>query len=464
MDSPSLREYGNGWMELFTVERQGSFLRLMLTFSTEQVSAIRQSLSGKASEWESILPNLRHEARLAEHPAELVRDADGGLSVHRWRFPDIAEGALVPKRALVRLGKADGIELRFDRVEMWLFELGFGFLTFEVSLESGAVSHWLALLHQSRYLADKRRIQLVMQDGEDTLETIIARVMASLQPGEWWKPIDIPRTLRSYLVLSVARVSHDDSPPAGRCDPVLERRLLYHVCEQAPPQRRLDLPTSTARGDYVRGDSFEYADGVHFVASREGVAFVAIDRDMTDEFWKSTMVNHLRSAYYLHYVMTQYQRHAIESLRRAVQDAERDQQISEEEWRRVKQRSARVRASGFFVELARTNNHARFERLVRDMAQVDRLFSLTTRAVDDLVALKIEAIEAERISRQKALQKRWEGFATAGAFGSLLLGFLSVNLRGFTTEGEGLRIGLAIALFSGFLGAGFLIGRRNSGR
>lgn len=465
----------NSWIEDFRVERQGSFLRLIFSFrisDPQKLQVARSSLAGGAGDWKPIVEFLRSEARLAEHAAELVREPDGGLSVHKWNLRDSKSVDPVPHCALVRLKKtADDASLVIDAVETWLFELGFGYLVFEVRLDTPDLRRWLALLHWSRHLDSKRCAKLLIEGSELTFEAIAAKLLGTLAPGAWWEPIDIPRTLRSYFSLCVARADSLGMAPVGRCEPDLQRRLLYHVCEQAPPHRLLHLPTGTARGDFVRGDSFEYAEGVHFVASREGVAYVAIDRDMQDEFWGKTMVGHLRTAYFLHYLVTQYQRHAIEGLRRAVESAERDQRISDEEWRKVKDHSARVRSAGFFVELARTNNHSRFERLVRDMAQVDRLFDLTTRAVDDLVAMKIEGIEAEQARRQteqarrqQELQERWAWIGTPIAVTSLFLGFMSMNLRGWTTEGEGLSIDRAFLLVLGVAAigtlGGFLIARK----
>jgi len=461
----------NSWIEGFRVERQGSFLRLIFSFRMGDsgcVQSLRAALAEQGADWTSIVPSLRAEARLAEHAAELLRESDspGGLTVHKWNFRDRKSTDPIPARARVRFTKhAEEVDFAIDRVELWLFGLGFGYVALEVSLAGPELRRWLEMLHWARHLDSGRGPKLRVADVETTLEEVLRRVLTSLSPGDWWEAIDIPRTLRSYLCLSVSRVGHLGLAPVGRCAPELQRQLLYQICEQAPPHRLLHLPTGAGRGDYVRGDSFEYSDGVHFVASREGVAYVAIDRDMGEEFWGNTMVNHLRASYFLHYLATQYQRHAIEGLRRAVESAERDQRISDEEWRKVKEHSTRVRSAGFFVELARTNNHARFERLVRDMAQVDRLFDLTTRAVDDLVAMKIEGIEAEQARRQteqarrqQELQERWAWIGTPIAATSLCLGFMSMNLRGWTTEGEGLSIDRAFLLVLGVAAIGALAG------
>jgi hypothetical protein len=467
----------NDWIETLRVETKGSFLRLIFSFrvgDSGRVQSLRAALGEQGVDWTSIVPSLRAEARLAEHAAELLRESDspGGLTVHRWNFRDRRSTDPIPARARVRFTKhAEDVDLAIDRVELWLFGLGFGYVALEVSLASSELRRWLEMLHWARYLDSGRGPKLRVADVETTLEEVLRRVLTSLSPGDWWEVIDIPRTLRSYLCLSVSRVGHLGLAPVGRCAPELQRQLLYQICEQAPPHRLLHLPTGAGRGDYVRGDSFEYSDGVHFVASREGVAYVAIDRDMGEEFWGNTMVNHLRAPYFLHYLATQYQRHAIEGLRRAVESAERDQRISDEEWRKVKDHSARVRSAGFFVELARTNNHARFERLVRDMAQVDRLFDLTTRAVDDLVAMKIEGIEAEQskrqlelAQRQKQLQDRWAWIGTMFAISSVFLAFMSMNLRGITTsEEEGLHFGVALSLTLAVSWLGRVIGLRMSG-
>ena len=66
------------------------------------------------------------------------------------------------------------------------------------------------------------------------------------------------------------------------------------------------------------------------------------------------MPNHLRRVYFVTYLLTQYQRQAIELLRRKVAKAGRDQNISADEWHEIRKLSAAVKSHGYFVEVAQT--------------------------------------------------------------------------------------------------------------
>ena len=166
------------------------------------------------------------------------------------------------------------------------------------------------------------------------------------------------------------------------------------------------------------------------------------------------------------YLLTQYQRQAIETLRRRVSRAGRDQDISPVEWRDIQRLSASVKSHGYFVEVAQSNNHARFERMVRGLAQVDRLFELTTKAVDEITGLKLEEHERHKAEAQRVhartmahKQRLWTIGGAAVAFASLALTFLNVNISSLT-DGEGMQLWLVLALALGFGSLGGVVGYR----
>jgi hypothetical protein len=451
----------NPWTESFSVIEGASFLRLVYSFESKESSfhqRVQQAVPNSAGRWKSARSGMVAEAKLAGHAAVLF-GLDGPaseLEVLAWTFQNRNEHEPVPREVDVQLPKEPELaRLRFEKVELWHFAGGLGYLVLELKVKSPNLRVWLNAVHHLRFLRNDNRVQALVittaagERVETNLESIISKVLLSLAPenGVEWSEIDLRDMLRPLMCLSVGPQSEPLRPRNSEDS----RRLLYHVCELAPPHRPMHMP----KGEFLRGDFFEYSEGAHFVASRDGCSFVAIDQAYDHEFWKATMVGHLRTGYFTHYLLTQFQRHSIERLRRLVEHATRDTSIDDEEWQKLREQSAQLRASGYFVELASTNNHARFERMIRGMAQLDRLFDLTTRAVDDLVSLKIEAHESEQSRRQVEFQSRWEWIGVPVAATGLALGFFSMNLRGITTAEEG--VGFVQALVGLLVWIGFFV-------
>jgi hypothetical protein len=226
----------------------------------------------------------------------------------------------------------------------------------------------------------------------------------------------------------------------------------------------LELP-SAQEGQLIRGSEYQYSERAHFVASRDGCSFVALDHDPVTEFWRTTMRGHLRRAYFAHYLLTQYQRHSIEELRRAVAQVDEALDTNDKHWRLLRAQGAKIRSHGYFAELAISNNHVQFERFVREIAQVDRLFEATTAAVDDLVALRLEDHERDKAARLHRNQLLWAQMGGAFALPTLTLAFLGVNIPHCTSHEDGIELPALLlltiaALTIGWIGGQFLRPRR----
>jgi hypothetical protein len=498
MQSAAGKQRPNEWLEAIQVEQGSSFLRLVYAFELGVASMreLRTAMRAATDSWELGNDQIVGDSTLTRHVQELFQRPANAPSLLVFHYAPARNGpkswpksaSWVRPRSASRAGSPE-VALNFgasrkDRwfgPSLWLFDMGLGYLTIDVRPASDQASVWLDALHCLRLGAAERAGKVRFHPEEDqagagargdrTLYQLASEWLASLLPwdaadGGGIEPIDLRNQLRSFAALYF-RSSPLASPPHD-----LQRRLLYQICDLAPSWRPLDPPIG-AGADHVRGAYFEYSQQAYFVATREGCAFVACDKDLSHPFWRENMPEHLRQIYFTVYLLTQYQRQAIERLRRLVADHGRDAQIANDEWLEIRKLSAKVKSHGFFVELAQSNNHSRFERMVRDLAEVDRLFDLTTKAVDATVALQIEAHEqakAEHVRLQEAdARRRQRAWTIAGgtlAAPTLLFTLLNVNIRGWTTGPEEglswawvLSLGIASGLV-GCLGSVWLIGGR----
>lgn len=464
----------NEWLDGCRIAGTQSSIRLVYSFQSdpETLQRVRDACSARTDQWKDARATAIGESALTGHAAELLEQMGNGVPLAVFELhagPRGNRSGLWPLSGVWKTGRVNSkrsIKLGFQAPHLWLFDIGVGFVVFDINGLGPNPRDWLSALHHLRHLtlrnsAGELTFDMDSDEPQANLQSLLQNLLGSLLPSQprWWGQVDIKQQLRSFATLYVAR---DRVYPAPHD---FERRILYHVCELAPPERSFSLPDETAE-DRLRGEHYCYAKGAHFVASREGCSFVAIDADLDYPFWSSTMPNHLRRVYFVTYLLTQYQRQAIELLRRKVAKAGRDQNISADEWHEIRQLSAAVKSHGYFVEVAQSNNHARFEQMVRGLAQVDRLFELTTKAVDEITSLKLEEHErmkaAAQQQRERDLARKqhyWTIGAAAVAFASLLLTFLNVNIAGIT-DGKGmppLNVILLAVLFAVF---GAILGYR----
>jgi hypothetical protein len=460
------------WLDDGTIAIKQSSIRLIYSFQADPsvLMRVRSACANNPNQWKDVRISALGEGSLTGHAAELLEQLhdDAPLAVYEFvRSRREKADPCWPSNANWSVGNRNdlrAVELNFETPQLWLFDIGLGYVVFDAKVGGTKASDWLSALHHLRHLSPRRKsrpleFDLPVTTQVDGLRGLIHRLLESLLPSlpAWWQPIDMKEQLRSFAALYVNRSSM--SP----VETEFERRFLYQVCELAPPDRPFALPAETEK-DYLRGEHYCYARGAHFVASREGCAFVALDADLDQPFWSETMPNHLRRLYFVTYLLTHYQRQAIETLRRRVSRAGRDQDISPVEWRDIQRLSASVKSHGYFVEVAQSNNHARFERMVRGLAQVDRLFELTTKAVDEITGLKLEEHERHKAEAQRVhartmahKQRLWTIGGAAVAFASLALTFLNVNISSLT-DGEGMQLWLVLALALGFAIFGGVVG------
>ncbi len=268
--------------------------------------------------------------------------------------------------------------------------------------------------------------------------------------------LENPTTLHAYAFVDVCSVQGRDASESARVV------LVNHVGEMAHARRALQRNPST--GDCPAGVRvFEYSHGAFFTMSPECTAFIAIDQD-DSEFWQTTMPHHMMREYFSIQILTMYQRHVVDEIRRLaglrIKGSETPTREEDQEWEQIQQIAIAAKAHAFFIEVSMRTNHARFEKVLRETMHVDRAFDLAMSLVDSLCETQIAGIE---MRREKKL-RFWQGVAGATILPTLGLTVMNVNMIGWTTATEGLSLWWVIAWTLGLGGVGWMLSARAASR
>jgi hypothetical protein len=225
----------------------------------------------------------------------------------------------------------------------------------------------------------------------------------------------------------------------------------------APASRGLNRSLETEGAESgVR--AFAYAEDAYFVMSPESTAFIAIDQDDA-EFWRETMPTHVLGPYFTVQLLTMYQRHVVDEVRRLAgtvraEPLERGTDATGvDRWERVQARALDGKSHGFFIEVSVRTNYLRFEWLLRHVLQVDRAYELAMGLVDALCETQIATAEIRRERETRERNDFWQSVAGALMLPTVVLTFLNVNIRGWTSdEGLGLLSVTLTTVACGLLG------------
>jgi hypothetical protein len=383
-------------------------------------------------------------------------------------------------------------QFRILTVQLMLFDTGLGYLTFEIQPSSDALGAWHDVLHYFHFHDGRREVRLrppsaVAGDRvagseaefdlysriEDMLESIgTSYGFSESQRQRWWEPAE-----RSGQLHAFGGVVLRDAPE----DFEARHRILNRFAEMAHVGRALD-PVGSDSETAVR-ERMQYNDRSWFTATKDVCLFVAFDPDRgrSPDFWLSQMPLHLRATYSVIDLFTQYQWHCIETIRtKTIEATSFLQRVSSDtstqrlgSVRALQETVMAVRARGFFTEIARRRNHARFERFLRQVTRIDEMHRIAidgAEAVGNWVVGEWE--REERLRAEAARERREHGddrrnqlllILTTGTVASLPLqlvaAILSINIRGVTTANEGIGLlGVVVGVVASILfGAGVAI-------
>jgi hypothetical protein len=239
--------------------------------------------------------------------------------------------------------------------------------------------------------------------------------------------------LRAFVMVDLPTLGHDAH--AG------EHELLLQIAEMAPSSREIGRTLEPhSRGTGLA--HYEYSQGAHFLFSQECTAFVAIGQPRKP-FWTETMPHHVLNEYFTIQIMTMYQRHLVDEVRRlAARGGSKADSRSEEShdrlWDQIQVRAIDAKARGYFLEVSVRTNHGRFESTLREILHVDRAYELAMGLVDALCETQIARVEMRREREARRRDRFWQFVASIVLLPTFVLTFLNVNMPGITTDGEGL--------------------------
>jgi hypothetical protein len=396
--------------------------------------------------------------------------------------------------------------------QLALFRDGVGLFSILIKPKTRDLGDWLSVLSAFRYVNRPRSVRLwacsaagknernqkVYQpffpepagglgehpDGSGVFDDLLN---AFLQTGrldedatEWWRDVFVPEKMIPFAVLFV-----DDAPVEQDLELAYKVRnffLPHQGKTPAPDDLRTDHPS------LLTYDSRQW-----FIFSLDGGAFLACDAPQRD-FFRRTLPEHLRNQYFIIFLLALHQRFLLMSLSQQVSDhwLEADDAARTHAFESIRDTLLEFAARGQFTQIMQRENHHRCYRKWQEVFQLKDLYTevrdevremhdyLQTRRAERIKQLAEERklqMEAQ-LEAEKAREREARALADAltkdieerertaqeragrleriiGLLGicfgvpTLVISFLNINIQGITTNDEGLRFWLALAVVSG---------------
>ena len=380
----------------------------------------------------SFLPHVRMHLNTVsfgdQHPAGATPPGDAvplnPAAAFGYTFKHAGSGQfpLTPPGFSFRVpGTAHRVEMEVTGAQLGIFRMGVGFVSVEVTPKSGSLPDWLDALHFLRFYRARGEPLLpagaARSDGPGRLrfENLLGPLLAEAALDDetypfqassgrtghrhagWVRELYVPGELLTYASLFV-----DGVPEAE------QRHCLYHVLN------RFRATTESAPGEDYDTEQWclPYQKGQQFLNSIQGSAFVAFDAAPT-AFNSQTLPAHLRSTYYVLFLLAQLQRFALDQLSetvawstgRVLGEPERGQ--ARRELERVTALDGRLldfTGRCYFVQVSQTEHHHRYYAQLREVNQIEDRYREVT---DEVHALRAHAssrvsVEQERTSLRVA--------------------------------------------------------------
>lgn len=371
------------------------------------------------------------------------------------------------------------IPFTIDEVTLAVFHTGIGFLTISAKPQSDDADAWLDFLHAFRFIRRSRQIHIAMAhtgaDGQeapyfppsaggvdrhpkgtgtinDIVDALLHTGTLSEETHMWWSDVFVPGRLLPFASLFVDNAT-DSAIPSFR----YRVRHFFHATQGANPSE-YDLRDDGA-------GMFEYAERQWFLFSLDGGAFIAYDAPQIP-FFRENLPQHLRSQYFLILLLALHQRFFLARLSGEVAEnwPVRDDAGSLEErmrlFRRIESRLLSFTARGYFAQIVQREHHHQFYQRWQETFQLDRLYDEVRTEVDEMhdYLLTLYNEEAERQQREQQLhaeaqaraarqrehaaeerahrlERRISTLAIFIGIPTLIIGFLGIDLIGFTQSG-----------------------------
>lgn len=432
---------------------------------------------------EDLLPHVSHYINPSPEniqPTARIWDITGEALSSYYGLGNRANWKLHAKQT-DETGKTKDVEIpfTFKNLQLALFKTGIGFLTVEAAPMSENIIDWFNFLHFFRFI-DRQNVSLSAirpigfdkeaqqqkfapffplvecgTDGRGKFKAVLCELLAQFETN--CADVFIPDQMLPYTAIFVKNHSAEEDFQV-----IYKLRNFFHS-EQgknpAPDDLRSDHPSL-----------LEYGEREWQIFSHDGGVFVAFDAPDT-EFFRSTLPQHLRSPYFLLFLLALQQRFAL--INYSVRISE--DWFGQDENHRIKAfESIRAdffdfAARGYFVQVMQREHHHRCYRLWQETLQVEEFYQNVRHKIREMH----EYLQTRRTEQIKNLSEKQADLieeqdrkinilsvSVALLFGlpSLIIGFLGINLKDITIpETKALDLWQA-AIIVGFpLSLGFII-------
>ncbi len=343
---------------------------------------------------------------------------------------------------LLRQGKE--IPFYLGAVHLMLFSVGVGFLTVSTKPESAEVANWFDFLHYFRYAWRGREVRVHVQRriGKDQVgpyfpqsagglerhpdgigpfgEIVEALLREAALPRErtealdgkrWWEEVFVPNQLLPYAAVYVDGVSEGGNPERETVELLYRMRNFFHSGQKIHP-------TPEDSRFYDHPALLPYAEGMWFVFSLDGGAFVACDAPR-DNFWRGTLPDHLRRVYFLLFLLVLHQRYALTMLEEGVArhwivgEARQAEQEREAAFERIRDMLLSFTARGYFSQVMQQEHHHRVYQRWQETLQVQRLYEEVRDEVQEMYQYvlirqteRLQQAQEEEQRQQQEAQER----------------------------------------------------------
>jgi hypothetical protein len=338
------------------------------------------------------------------------------------------------------LPKGVEIPFCFGTVHLTLFRVGVGFLTVHAKPETAEVADWLNFLHYFRFAWGARNVAVRAErrtgrdqvdpyfpelaggvdqhpDGVGVFGAIVEALLYTAVPlkerpeapddGDWlqevFKPVFVPHQLLPFAAVYVDGVSEGGDPERETVELLYRMRSFFHSGQKIHP-----TPEDSQLYDHPA--LLPYAEGMWFVFSLDGGAFVACDAPR-DDFWRGTLPDHLNHVYFLLFLLVLHQRYALTMLEERVARhwvVGEERQAEEERiaaFERIHDTLLSFTARGYFSQVMQQEHHHRVYQRWQETLQVQRLYGEVRGEVQEMYQYVLLR-QTERLQQAQEQEQR----------------------------------------------------------
>ncbi len=335
------------------------------------------------------------------------------------------------------------VSFAFEQIQLLLFRVGVGLLTVRTRPWTDSLAEWLRFTHYFRYMHNRADAWLVAQlnSGKDQTSPFFPRVAGGLPqepgglPGQmdgrrtfgdilspllctgnlpsdpagtpWWRDVFVPGEMLPFTALFADTPPDEASVPDEVAHLVYRARNFFHIGQGLRP-----APEDLRLVDHSA--LLPYDEGQWFTFSLDGGAFVACDAPRND-FFRKTLPEHLRTSYFLLFLLALHQRFALIGLSDAVAASwlihedkgvtrEQIEEQREANFTRIRDLLLSFIARGYFTQVMQHEHHHRCYRKWQETFQIEQLY----REVKDEVQEMYQYLLLQQTARLKRIEDQQE--------------------------------------------------------